>query len=70
VSNGTTNSLEINDLDIVRLHDGREGTVVHVYCKRPDKEQGYEIELPMDGGMVTIRQSGIAEVIYRFVHKQ
>lgn len=70
MSNGTTNSLEINDLDIVRLHDGREGTVVHVYYKRPDKEQGYEIELPMDGGLVTIRQSEIAEVIYRFVHKQ
>ena len=70
MSTARTNDLEVNDLDIVRLHDGREGTVVHVYSVRPDKEQAYEIELPMDGGLVTICHSEIAEVIYRFVQKQ
>jgi len=69
MSTARTNGLEVNDLDVVVLRDGREGTVVHVYHPRPDKEQAYEIELPMDGGLVTVLHSEIAEVIYRFVPK-
>ncbi|MEN4013877.1 MAG: hypothetical protein ROW48_17705 [Bellilinea sp.] len=59
---------EINEHDVVRLRNGREGAVVHVYTVRPGQSPAYEIELlPGDGDLVTVEHGEVAEVLDPFI---
>lgn len=57
----------INEYDIVRLKDGREGTVVEIY-NVPGLPLGYEIEIVDKYGrtveLFTVEVSEIQEVIW------
>lgn len=54
--------IEAKLLDVVRLDDGREGTVVEVY----DSPPGYEIELSAEEPMlVTVGAGQVVEVIWK-----
>ena len=57
--------MKINELDVVRLKDGREGTVVHIYpCG-----QAYCVEIADDQGqtldLVDAEKSDIVEVTWK-----
>ena len=58
--------MKINELDVVRLKDGREGTVVHIYPGR----QAYCIEIADADGqtldLVDAEECDIAEVTWTF----
>ncbi|MGI1692104.1 MULTISPECIES: hypothetical protein [Thermoanaerobacter] len=55
--------MEIDELDVVKLKDGREGTVVHVFDTK-DLPRAYEIEFD-DGEFETIEEDKISEVIWQ-----
>ena len=51
---------------MVRLRNGRRGTVVHIYSPRQDLPQAYAVELyPGDGELVTILHDEVVEVVWR-----
>jgi hypothetical protein len=54
--------MEIDELDVIKLKDGREGTVVHKYPKAIIP-QAYEIEFD-DGDTETIREDEIDKVLW------
>lgn len=54
---------EIGELDVVRLKDGREGTVVEVY-NVPNCPLAYEVEFD-DGRLETVQLSQIDKVIWK-----
>ena len=55
---------KVEDLSVVRLKDGREGTVVEVFdC--PDKPLGYMVDLSADEyDVVTVTHEQVAAVIW------
>lgn len=56
--------LMLKEFDAVRLRDGREGVVVHIYGD-PDRAAAFEIEIAgtrME--LVTVRSEDLQEVIY------
>ena len=57
--------MKINELDVVRLKDGREGTVVHIYSGG----QAYCVEIADDQGqtldLVDAEKSDIVEVTWK-----
>ncbi len=55
--------MKIEELDVVRTKDGREGTVVHVFDTK-DLPRAYEIEFD-DGELETIEEDKISEVIWK-----
>ncbi|WP_054671739.1 hypothetical protein [Calditerricola satsumensis] len=54
---------EIGEFDVVKLKDGREGTVVEVYDV-PDFPLAYEVEFD-DGSLETVQPSQIDKVIWK-----
>lgn len=54
---------EIGELDVVRLKDGREGTVVEVY-NVPNSPLAYEVEFD-DSRLETVQLSQIDKVIWK-----
>jgi len=58
--------LIINEHDVVRLKNGRRGTVVHIYSLRQGLPQAYEVVLfPGDGDLVTVLHDDVVEVVWR-----
>jgi len=52
----------VDDFDVVRLKDGREGTVLDTYT---DPQLAYEVELDdVEGDLITVEPEDIAEVIW------
>ncbi|ABB15838.1 hypothetical protein [Carboxydothermus hydrogenoformans] len=56
---------KIDELDVVRTKDGREGTVVHVFDVK-DLPKAYEVEFG-DGELETIEEDKISEVVWRII---
>ena len=54
---------KISEFDVVRLKDGREGTIVEVY-RLPDLPLAYEIELD-DGELQTVKPEQVEKVIWK-----
>ena len=54
---------EIGEFDVVKLKDGREGTVVEMY-NGPSLPLAYEVEFD-DGSLETIQSSQIDKVIWK-----
>lgn len=57
---------EIHEFDVVRLKDGREGTIVEVY-RLPNLPLAYEVELD-DGELETVRPEQVEKVIWKARH--
>ncbi|MBS3873018.1 MAG: DUF4926 domain-containing protein [Firmicutes bacterium] len=58
--------LLINEHDVVRLKNGRRGTVVHIYSMRQGLPQAYVVELsPGDGDLVTVLYDDVVAVVWR-----
>lgn len=55
--------MKIEELDVIRTKDGREGTIVHVF-KVEDLPQAYEVEFD-DGELETIQEDQISQVIWK-----
>lgn len=55
--------MKIEELDVIRTKDGREGTVVHVFDVK-DLPKAYEVEFD-DGELETIEEDKISEVIWK-----
>lgn len=55
---------EVHELDVVRLKDGRKGTVVCVYDV-PGLPLMFEIEFE-DGELETVSPGDVQEVVWRF----
>lgn len=57
------------EIDVVRLRDGRVGTIVHEYSKSSIPEDGpeaaYEIEFG-DGEYETIEPDDIVEIVHKY----
>lgn len=55
---------KLKDLSVVRLADGREGTVVSVY-DHPGKPLAYLVEVEeSDEGLVTVMHNEVQEVVW------
>lgn len=57
---------EAHQFDVVRLKDGREGTVVEVY-RLPDLPLAYEVELD-DGELETVKPEQIERITWKAKH--
>lgn len=55
--------MKIEELDVIRTKDRREGTVVHVFDVK-DLPKAYEVEFD-DGELETIEEDKISEVIWK-----
>lgn len=57
-------SAKLKDLSVVRLSDGREGTVVSVY-DHPGKPLAYLVEVEeSDDGLVTVLHDDVQAVVW------
>jgi hypothetical protein len=55
--------MDIQEHDVVKLKDGKEGTVVHIYTK---PGRAFLIELSdQEGEMLTVQQADIAEIVWK-----
>lgn len=54
---------EVHEFDVVRLKDGREGTVVEIY-HFPELPLAYEVEL-YDGELETVKPEQIDRIIWK-----
>lgn len=54
---------KVHELDVVRLKDGREGTVVYVHHV-PGLPLAYEVEFK-DGELETVSSDDVQEVVWR-----
>jgi len=57
---------EIHEFDVVKLKDGREGTVVGVY-RLPGLPLAYEVELD-DGELETVKPEQIERITWKAEH--
>lgn len=55
--------MDIQEHDIVKLKDGKEGTVVHIYTK---PRRAFMIEMSdQEGEMVTVLPEDILEIVWK-----
>lgn len=55
--------IKVKEYDVVRLKDGSEGTVVHIYDV-PSLPLAYEIEFGSKGQLETVEATGVDKVIW------
>lgn len=60
--------IKIEELDVIKTKDGREGTVVHIFDVK-DFPRAYEVEFD-DGEIKTIQEEEISEVIWQMAKHQ
>ncbi len=56
--------IEVKEFDIVKLKDGREGTVVHIH-DQPELPLAYEIEFGGKLQLETVKAKDVEVVVWR-----
>lgn len=56
--------VEVKELDVVKIKDSREGTVVHIY-DQPELPLAYEVEFGSKMQLETIAAEDVAKVVWR-----